>query len=134
MPATLASPRVRNWLHARCKSVGPAVFPDAVPKRHTTRAIVYRPVANTDLVNLAGTIMVRSLFDVFVSDTSDYAHDLQADADSLDAAILSGAMVVVSGRRIEAVRRVGEIDDQVEEEEAWWRRLGATYRIYTTTA
>jgi len=135
MPATTASTRVRTWLHARCKTVGPTVFPDAVRAGHTARAIVYRPVSNVDLVRVSqSTLMVRSLFDVFVSDKMLYAGDLQTDADSLDAAILTGAMVVVSGRRIEAVRRVAEIDDSVEEEEVWWRRLGGTYQILSTLA
>lgn len=135
--ATTASTRVRSWLHGVLQSVGPKVFPDKVRADYLARAIVYRPVANTDLVDVGhNTFMVRSLFDVFVSDraSGSYAHDLQADADELDAAILSGPMVEVNGRYIEAVQRVAEIDDTVSDEGVEYRRLGGSYLILSTIA
>lgn len=140
-PAATSTPREASWLGSRLRSITPAlpVYRDA--GRGTTRHIVYTRQGGTDISNLAGTYMVRSVWLVYVSQPISSgqgasAEDLADDADRMHAAIYKPSVVgAVNGRFIEECRRDLEHYFPVYQDKTLVEvQLGGIYILLTSLA
>lgn len=145
MPVAFTSTPVEaRWLSQRLRALNPPlpVFLDS--GRGTARHIVYRRQGGTDVVNLAGTYLVRSAWVVYVSqpitsgtiNATYYVQDLQADADRMHEAIYKPSEPeAITGRYIEECRRDEEHYLPVYDGNTLTEiQLGGLYVLYTSLA
>jgi hypothetical protein len=139
--AATSTTREARWLGGRLRGLTPPlpVYRDA--GKGTARHIVYTRQGGTDITNLAGTILVRSAWLVYVSQpvpqgSTVYVEDLEADADRMHEAIYKPSVpAAVNGRYIEECRRDVEHYLPVYEGTTLTElQLGAIYIIYTSLA
>ena len=141
MPATTSTTREQRWLRTRLSTVGLPVYRGQAPETATFPCIIFRNQGGTDVVNLAGTFMVRSIWLVFVAGKAPFQAESQASvntletyADSMHAAIYKPNITVVNGRNIEECRSESPWFSSVVENGTEYIQIGNIYRILTTTA
>jgi hypothetical protein len=139
--AFTSTPRESQWLRTRLKTLTPSlpVFPYS-GNSDAGRHIVYTRQGGTDIVNLAGTYLVRSAWLVYVSQPVEegerwYIEDLATDADRMHAAIYKPHEVqAVNGLYIEECRRDFEHSPHIFDDDGNLveLQLGGLYVILTS--
>jgi hypothetical protein len=138
--AWTAAPREGRWLKGRLEGITPSlpVYRYTGPGRG--KHIIYGRQGGTDIDNLSGTYMVRSVWIVYISQPVNegetfYIEDLAADADRMHEAIYKPQEIAaVDGRYIEECRRDFEHEMAVYDDEGTLAelQLGGSYIILTT--
>lgn len=121
--------------------MGLPVYRGFAPETATFPCLVFRRQGGTDVMNLQGTYMVRSIWLVFVAARGDEQAESQqgvnaveAHADALHDALVNQPITTQNGRVIADCLRESEFDSPVVESGVEYQRIGGVYRILSAVA